>query len=289
MIIGCLSGSGRGAAIDGTYAFCIPGRVEPLVPDLQADRAAGAGPFAFAGGALTDGDSATQVGWRSGTVGEVGVDVLVDLGSRHFVDRVLLHQPERKGPAARGPSAAAAIAAGDIESIGHVEPAGLSRVEVYAVGADGQGLSLVGHAGERGSATFPEGPVTVWVGLETGELVVRLISYQRDIRLTGLEVWGAAPGEPRVFPVPARMEMQPGPALVLGDRSAIRVGPSAGEDVRFAASLLAGKVHERSGLRLEVTEDPHLPSTHVLSVVPRAAGAPAAGAGTPSAPTRTGA
>ncbi|MFC1525738.1 family 20 glycosylhydrolase [Candidatus Latescibacterota bacterium] len=278
MIIGCLSGSGRGTAIDGTYAFCGPGRAAPLAPDLESDRAGGGGPFSFSQGVLTDGDADTQVGWGSATVGEVGVDIVIQLGGCHFVDRVLLHQPAPKGTPAQGPSAAAAVAAGDIESIGHVEPAGLSRVEVYVAGPDSQGLSLVGHAGERGTATFPAGPITVCAGVEAEEVIVRLISYQRDIRLTGLEVWGAGRGEPLVFPVPMEMELLPGPEAVLEGSWSIAVGPSAPEDARFAASLLVEKLDERFGLGLTVSEDAAVGPMQVIVVARPEAIGPAAAA-----------
>ena len=265
MIIGCLSGSGRGTAVEGTYTFCVPGRTNPLAPDLQPDRTPGAGPFRFAEGALTDGDAATQVGWRALTVGEVGVDIAIQLGGHHFVDRVLLHQPA--SPEAPAPAIpAGAVGAEGIESIGHVEPAGLSRVEVYAAGPESQGLSLVGHAGRRGAATLPEGPISVCAGVEAEELVVRLISHQRDIRLNGLEVWGAGPGEPRVFPVPAKMELLPGPELVLGTECAIAIGSSASEDVRFSASLLSEKLGERYGLEPAVAEIDAVSSTDAIVV-----------------------
>ena len=250
MTIGCLSGSGRGAAIDGTYSYCVPGRMDPLPPDRGADVQRG--PTPFTAGVLTDGDAATQVAWASGSVGEVGVDIVVELGERHFVDRVLVHQPGSEEVANKGPSAAAAVAAGDIESIGHVEPAGLSRVEVYAACGGDSALSLVGHAGQRGSETFPEGPVTVCAGVEADQVIVRLISFQRDIRLTGLEVWGAALGEPRVFPVPAKMETLKGPEFALDRDSQIAITPSASEGARFAAELLSEKVSERFGLQMAV-------------------------------------
>ena len=264
MIIGCLSGSGRGAAIDGTYTYCVPGRTDPLAPDRAADGQGGAGPIPFGDGVLTDGDPATQVGWASGTVGEVGVDIVVALGARHFVDRVLLHQPGPEEATSQGPSAAAAVAAGDIESIGHVEPAGLSRVEVYAACGDEPGLSLVGHAGQRGSETFAQGPITVCAGVEADQIIVRLISFQRDIRLTGLEVWGAARCEPRVFPVPAKMEALAGPSFILGADTQVAVSPTAPEGTRFAANLLAEKIQEQYALKVPVVEDGGVSSPQVI-------------------------
>ena len=44
-----------------------------------------------------------------------------------------------------------------------------------------------------------------------------------------------ARGEPRVFPVPARMEHLSGPELVLDGNCTVAIGPSASEDARFSA------------------------------------------------------
>ena len=96
MTIGCLTGNGKRSSIDGTYGFNAPGVIDPLAPDLSADRTGGAGPFSFCDGALTDGDDATGVGWRAITVGEAGVDIAIDLGAPYFVDRVVLHPPKER-------------------------------------------------------------------------------------------------------------------------------------------------------------------------------------------------
>ncbi|MFA6108787.1 MAG: family 20 glycosylhydrolase [Candidatus Latescibacterota bacterium] len=264
MVIGCLSGSGRGTAIDGSYAFLVPGQTTPLAPDLEPDRAPDAGPFGFGEGRLTDGSADTQVGWRSGTVGEVGVDLVIHLSGPHFVDRVLLHQPAPREAPAKAKSASRRGGADGIEAIGHVEPAGLSRVEVYAAGPGGP--SLVGHAGQRGPAPFPTGPIVVSIGVEAEELVVRLISYQRDLRLTGFEVWGAGPGEPRVFPVPRTMEPLPGPGLVLSADMVVSLATPATEEISFAADLLTSKLDERYGLRLTVAEKGHVPAGCAIAI-----------------------
>ncbi|MBN1641694.1 MAG: family 20 glycosylhydrolase [Anaerolineae bacterium] len=248
MIIGCLTGNGKDPLVAGSYAFCVPGLTTPLAPDLQPNCAPGSGPFAFAEGALTDGDMECTVAWRANRVGETGVDVVLQLGARCFVDHVVVRQPVQ---AQAGPEGAPVP--GQVEAAGHVEPDGLSAVEVYAVAPGGTGLALVGRAGQRGPEVFPRGPISVGVGVETGEIVVRLVSYQRDIRLAALEVWGAGPGEPAVFPVPAAIDRLPGPPYVLSPASAIWIGPSASDDARFAATLLAEKLGETYGWTVPVT------------------------------------
>ena len=254
MVIGCLTGNSKRPPLDGTFAFYAPGLTDLLAPDLHPDHVPGGGPFAFRYGALTDGDPETGVGWRSATVGETGVDVVVQLGAPCFVDRVILHQPPSRQPTAD--RAHDALLDGDnIEAVGHVEPEGVSRVEVYAVSAGSAALALVGRVGQRGPGVFPDGPVSVGVGVEAVELVVRLISYHRDIRLTGMEIWGAGPGEPAVFPVPVRLERLPGPPLVLSQNSMIQIGPTASDDGRFAATMLAEKVEEAFGWSVPVREE----------------------------------
>jgi hypothetical protein len=254
MMIGCLTGNGKRSPVAGTYTFHAPGLIDPLPPDLQSDRSPGSGPFSFPDGALTDGDAATGVGWQAGTAGETGVDVAIHLGARYFVDRVILHQapPEH---AVSDRTSVADPGAGGIEALGHVEPEGLSSVEVYAASPCVDGLALVGRAGQRGSAVLPAGPIPVSVGVEAAELVVRLISDRRDVRLVELEVWGADPKEPAILPVPAEMERRPGPSFVLARESVIWVGPTASDDTWFAAAMLAEKLQETFGRNVPVAQE----------------------------------
>ena len=253
MVLGCLTGNGKRSPIEGDYAFCAPGLTAPLLPDLISEPTGGAS-HSFREGALTDGDPATGVGWRSATVCESGVDIVVRLGSRCFVDHVVLSPPS-SGQPTPPPRAAAASAAEGIEAIGHVEPAGLSCVEIYAAADANAGLGMVGSTGQRGPDVFPDGPITVSVGIEAEEIVIRAISYQRDIRLGELLVWGAAAGEPAAFPIPEKMERLSEPPFVLSGSTAIVTGASVSADTRFAAGLLAEKLSEAYGVTIEVTDD----------------------------------
>lgn len=102
--------------------------------------------------------------------------------------------------------------------------------------------------------------------MEAEELVVRLISYQREIRLTGFEVWGAGPGEPRLFPVPERLDLLPGPGLMLNAGSVISLAPSPSDEVHFAAELLTSKLAEKYGLCLTVVEDGQVPAGGAIAI-----------------------
>ena len=118
MIFGCLSGNGKRPPIEGAYSFCAPGLTIPLSPDLQPDRAPGAGPFGFAAGNLTDGQEATGVGWRGTTLGEAGIDVHVRLGERCFVDHIVLKQAGSTQAASNHTPTSAPDPDG-IEAVGH--------------------------------------------------------------------------------------------------------------------------------------------------------------------------
>lgn len=249
-VIGCLTGNRGVRLLEGEYAFHAPGLKQPCAPDLEPDRCEGHGPFVFSKGHLTDGDAATGVGWQGTSVGEVGVDVKVNLGSLCFVDQVVLRQPARLASPAAAPTGA-----DNIEAAGHAEPEGICRVEVYARRPGDAGMSLVGQAGQRGPANFPEGPIRVNVGAEAQELAVRLISFNAHIRVSELEIWGAEPGEPALFPVPAKLRHLPGEAFIATGNTRIMIGASASEDSGFAANLLAEKLGERCGLAITVAED----------------------------------
>ncbi len=259
MILGCLSGSGRGQAVAGTYRFACCGSASPLDPDLPDGARCGAGPLPLGSGPLMDG-TAALVGWRAGTVGQTGVDICVELGRAVFVDRVVVRQSQPAAPSAAGTAAAAAP--GDVEAVGHAAATGLSCVEVFAADPGDVAPRLVGRTGCRGPAACPAGPVTVTVAAEAQSLVVRLLSFHRDIRLVGMEIWGGDLADLAVFPVPRLVDDLPGPGLRLdpaaviccshaGDSSDARAD-SAAADARFAAMLLAEELAARFGLALPV-------------------------------------
>ena len=262
MTLGCLTGNGKRQPIEGSYTLCAPGLTTPLLPDLKPEPVEGAS-HPFHEGALTDGDHATGIGWRAATVCETGVDIVVRFGTRCFIDHVVLHPPSSGGDTPP-PTTAKVSADEGIESIGHVEPAGLACVEAYASTGTGNALGMVGGTGRRGSDLIPDGPITVSVGVEAEEIVIRAISCQRDIRLGELQVWGAAAGEPAVFPVPAEMELLPGPGVVLSGAVSVLTGASPSDDTRFAAVLLAEKLSETYGMAVGVTDSSEGADTLIL-------------------------
>ncbi len=248
MTIGCITGNGVQAPVAGVYAYHAPGLACPLAPDLFPDSEPGSGPFPFSDGALTCASEAV-VGWRGATTGEAGVDIVVRLGSRYFVDHVVVRTPSVASAAESAEPARPQ--AGNVEAMGHTEPEGLSEVRVFAVVSGTSHLRLVGRA--TTAEVTDAHCVTVTVGVETEELTVRLISDRRDIRLSDLEIWGSDPNEPRVFPVPAKMEIRSGAPFVLRDETEILIDPGADEGVHAAASLLREKIEEIHGVSATVT------------------------------------
>jgi hypothetical protein len=230
MPLGCLSGNGRAAAIEGGYSYQRRGLKEELFPDLVEEKAGKSGWIPFSEGSLTDGDGSTVVGWRGDSLGEIGVDVSVDLKKPYFIDRVVLVQGQNA----------------------------LNSVEVYARSRVGSGYRLVGQV----KTSFPGKPITeerisISLGLEASDLIIRLDSFNRDAILKELEVWGSSLDEPRLFPIPQKMELDPhGGVFKLTEMKEIIVGQEASEDTLFAAKLLAEKFFEDFGVEVPVVKEP---------------------------------
>ncbi|MCD4699602.1 MAG: beta-N-acetylhexosaminidase, partial [Phycisphaerae bacterium] len=145
------------------------------------------------------------------------------------------------------------VAIGEVPD--YVEPAGVNCVEVYARNGDGERI-LAGRVGQRRQKEpLSESALSINVGLEATELIVRMDSFNRDILLTGLEVWGAALDEPKVYPVPQKMTLDGKDAFKLTDAPKIVVGKDACEDTLFSATLLAEKIKENLGLTASVVTD----------------------------------
>jgi hypothetical protein len=271
MIIGCLTDTAKCPGVAGSYSYHVPGLHAPLPPDLHPEPVAveqdgdRSGPFSFSVGALTRANREPHrgVAWSAAAVGDTGVDVVVVLGRTYFVDRVILRQPS---PQRAGTRHAPILQPGadNIEAAGHVEPDGLSCVEVFASSSTAGEEALVGRVGQRGPEILAPSPITVHVGVEATHLVVRLISFRRDICLDGLEIWGADPSEPEVFPVPAQRLRLPSLPFVLGPGSTIQLGEAASEDERFAATLLAEKIKESYGWAFPIAVRPELEAGTLL-------------------------
>lgn len=209
-MLGCLTGNGRERPVEGSYRFLRRGTDRELPPDLEGEESSAS----FSEGVLTDGDLSTSVGWKGTTLGEVGVDVAMELGGRYFLDRVVL----------RGAS-------------------GICLVEVRSDG------TVLGKVGEREGPELGE-RIEVDLGAEAEEIVVHIRSFNRDVRFGEVELWGASPGEPLLFPVPRSMEPKHGPPPEVSE-----VVARGDEDVLFAARLLVERFEEEFGRRPRLVEE----------------------------------
>lgn len=253
MNLGCLTGGSKADRIDGSYSYRQRGRAGAFAPDLFEEKAGPAGEIAFSAGSLTDGKAETQIGWIGNTVGEMGADIAIDLKGPYFVDRVVLQQASREQEEAPTAVKYGNVAIGEVPD--YVEPAGLNCVEVYARNGEGE-MILAGRIGQRRqNKPLSESALSVNVGVEATELVVRMDSFNRDILLAGLEVWGAGIDEPKVYPVPQKTTFDGEGVFKLADSPKIVVGKAAGEDTLFAATLLAEKIKENLGLAASVVTD----------------------------------
>jgi len=253
MSLGCLTGNGKATQIDGSYSYQQRGRSEAFPPDLKADKAGADGAIGFSAGSLTDGDASTQIGWIGNTVGEMGADIVIDLKGPYFVDRVVLRQAGREVEEKPTAVKYGNVAIGEVPD--YVEHAGVNCVEVYARTDDGE-LILAGRLGQRRQGkAMDEKVLSVGVGMEATELVVRMDSFNRDILLVGLEVWGASIDEPKVYPIPQKMTFDGKGVFKLPNSPKILVGKDASDDTLFAATLLVEKINENLGLTSEIVRD----------------------------------
>ncbi len=255
MKLGRLSGNGEGALVDGSYCYRRRGLEEVLLPELAPDAGGGSAWIPFSEGDLTSGGPMAEVGWRGSAVGEIGVDIVIDMREMCFLDRVVLRQSSRGNPLGAGPKLAGKE---DAEKADRVAPTGPGEVEVYARGHDGI-LVLAGRLGDREQVDpLPQEVITVELGIEAREMVVRLYSLNRDIRLKQLEIWGAAVEEPRLFPIPQTLQLAEGDkGFRLTGAAEILLGAQASGDSVFAATLLAEKLQEDFGLSIPVVREGH--------------------------------
>ncbi len=176
MTLGCLTGNGKGVPVEGSYTFLRRGVKEECFPDLMEEEAGGRGPIPFSEGRLTDGDPATRIGWKGGTMGEIGVDIVVDLKGRYFVDRVVLHRgmcEQKETPTAQHGH----VKPGEVPD--YVESTGPNGVEVYASAEEEGPCFLAGRLGEKARMTpLREKTLSVSLGVEAKTLILRLDSFK---------------------------------------------------------------------------------------------------------------
>ena len=253
MVLGCLTGNGKQDAIEGTYTYRQRGKADVLPPDLQSDKADASGAIAFSAGSLTDGKPDTIVGWNGNTLREMGVDIVFDLKGEYFIDRVIIHQVGRAEPELPTPDKFGNVSLGEVPD--YVEPAGLNYAEVYVRLPDGNKI-LAGKIGrKRHTKPMEEQTISIDVGLEATEVVVRIDSFNRDLFLSGIELWGASTDEPALYPIPQKINFDGEGAFELTDATKIVLADDACDDSVFSAALLMEKVKENFDISIEIVRE----------------------------------
>ena len=237
---GCLTRPPAGVPLSGTFAYHRRGTLVAFPPDLVPEPGTESGDLPFGRGRLFRCEGAAgpeapvgpggPVGWSAASVLDFAVDVALrfDTDDEVFVDRVLFRQVAAEGSRLAGVTVFREVEAGGLEAVARIE-AGPSRQigdeELHAV-----------------------------VGLPAKRLVLRLEGCYRPIVLSELAVYGATLAGPVVYPLPRLREAPAGRPLRLADMRAISCEPAGSTEALFAARVLAEKLAEELGVRLELRD-----------------------------------
>ncbi len=231
MIIGEL------ARLPGTYACYHRGTKEFFRPDLIPDRGGVGRAIPFAKGRLFRGG---PVGWKGGSLCDVGLDVLIDLKTACFVDRVVINQDIASSSAFAGVTA--------------------------LVSCDGQTFRTAGRLDAGVHGMIADEAVVVPLGVTARVLVMRFTACFRNIVFKRMAISGRELGAPVIYPIPAKIKYtsrRAGPPPVAISR--IVTGDHASEDTMFAAQLLSEKIAEDFGAHLPIAREKEI--THKSGMV----------------------
>ena len=212
--------------VDGFYTYKRRGLSTELFPDLKPDKGGLRGWISFKQGSLS-GDA--EVAWRGETLGEEGVEIIVDLKGTYFIDQITLHQvPEEK----RG-----------------VLEYGLASISVYGGKEKGQ-MRLMEWTGD-GVNPISSDKVSLKIGAEASFLIIHITSFNRNLTLNGLEIWGSSRDSLAIFPIPQEIRIKEG-TFQISSLSRIVLSEKPSKDTMFAANLLSEKLGKRS-LKIKVS------------------------------------
>ena len=221
MIIGDLT------RLSGTYTYYRRGTNEFFFPDLMPDRGGASGFIPFAKGGLF---RAEPVGWKGGSLYDVGLDVFIALKTACFIDRVVIAQDTASSSAFAGVTALVSCDGKTFRTAGRLDP------------------------GVRGM--IDDEAVVVPLGVTARVLVMRFAACFRNIVFKNMAVFGRELDAPVIYPIPAKIEYtrrrgHPPPVRISG----IVTGENASEDTTFAARLLAEKIAEDFGAHIPIVKE----------------------------------
>jgi hypothetical protein len=221
MIIGDLT------RLSGTYTYYHRGTNEFFFPDLIPDRGGLSGFIPFAKGGLF---RAEPVGWKGGSLYDVGLDLFIALKTACFIDRAVIAQDTASSSAFAGVAALVSCDGKTFRAAGRLDP------------------------GVRG--IIEDESVVVPIGVTARVLVMRFASCFRNIVFKQMAIFGRELDAPVVYPIPAKIEYPrrrgtPPPVRISG----IVTGENPSEDTTFAARLLAEKIAEDFGAHIPILKE----------------------------------
>ena len=236
MIIGDLT------RLSGTYTYYHRGTNKFFFPDLMPDRGGASGTIPFAKGGLF---RAEPVGWKGGSLYDVGLDVLIDLKTACFIDRVVLAQDAASSSAFAGVTA--------------------------LVSCDGKTFRTAGRLDPGACGMIADETVVVPLGVRARVLVMRFTACFRNIVFKRMAIFGRELNAPVVYPIPAKVEYPsrrggPPTTIIAG----IVTGDNASEDTKFAAQLLSEKIAEDFGAKIPIAKKTGMTDTSGMVILGKA-------------------
>jgi hypothetical protein len=209
----------KSSKLPGSYSYRIRGTAHPFPPNkIFSSSGADNGEITFGTGSLCYGN---PVGWSWDSLMDVGLDVRIDLSKECFVGAV---------------------------GIALSEGSAVQAIEVFS--EDGN-LKCIGRFDAQTGGLL-EGEFTIPVSFEAEILVVRFIANLRDVVISKLDVIGAIPDSPNVYPTPVNAQYGQGniPLHIIKFISLV----NESEDTEFAAKYLQNRVLDRFAYEIPISQ-----------------------------------
>lgn len=161
------------------------------------------------------------VSWKNTVLLQGGIDILISLGERCFVDHVILMQTPGARPAS---------------------------VEIFTL-TERMYKKIGFYLPESGKLISAE-ELSVSVGCYCDNVIIRLNADCMPVGISSLDILGAWDMEQKVWPTPLQAEYREG-RFLLKELKRIQ---AYGEDERFAAEYLCKKMKEKTGFWPEISE-----------------------------------
>ncbi|NLC44907.1 MAG: family 20 glycosylhydrolase [Clostridiales bacterium] len=218
----------KDSKLSGSYSYRNRGTKHPFPPNkIFSSSGADKGEINFGTGSLCSGN---PVGWNWESLMDVGLDVRIDLSKECFVGAVCIEL---------------------------LEESAVQAVEVFSEA--NSGLKCIGRFDAQTGGLL-EGEFTVPVSYHAQVLVVRFISNLKDIVISKLDVIGAIPDSPNLYPSPVNAKFEQD-KISLHTLKTISLADDS-QDAEFAAKYLQNRVSERFDYDLSISQS----DSHSLSL-----------------------